>query len=203
MRIKKVFLYKFDELSDSAKKNAIEQMRDMYVDGCNWYEDVYDNFTEYIENTYGVKIFSRDMNFTGFWSQGDGASFVCEFTDDELSSLIDKLKIGIKHNLKKLFIDCIYDVKIERYGCLEYNEYSVYVTGYMTDSLEKYRHLDHYLSKKFDKFLDKLENWKNEMCGKLYNDLENEYNFLTSDEFIAELLSNSDYEFTQDGKLYS
>ena len=49
-----------------------------------------------------------------------------------------------------------------------------------------------------------LNTRKDEECSRLYTMLEEEYDYLTSDEYITEQLMNEDedYEFYADGKEY-
>ena len=67
-----ITLYQFDELSDKAKEKARENyitnwMRD------DWYECTYEAMKEDGHHNYGFNV--KDIRFSGFWSQGDGASW--------------------------------------------------------------------------------------------------------------------------------
>lgn len=57
---------------------------------------------------------------------------------------------------------------------------------------------------KYAPFVKALEEWKDEECSRLYTALEEEYDHLTSDEYIIEQLMNedADYEFYADGTEY-
>ena len=44
-----------------------------------WYESVYDDFCR-IADIIGFDVSPRDIQFTGFWSQGDGASFTGSYS---------------------------------------------------------------------------------------------------------------------------
>jgi hypothetical protein len=41
-----------------------------------------------------------------------------------------------------------------------------------------------------------------DLSQEIYKSLESEYDYLTSDEIIAESLIINEYEFTEDGKIY-
>lgn len=67
----------FDQLEDSAKERA----RDWYREGAldyEWWEFIYEDWKTWLENS-GFE--SPEINFSGFWSQGDGASFTCRSFD--------------------------------------------------------------------------------------------------------------------------
>ena len=68
-------LFEFDELSEDAKKEAIELNRDINVDGEYWHEPIIEGATEMLQK-YGF----RDIviNFSGFYSQGDGGCFAAD-----------------------------------------------------------------------------------------------------------------------------
>lgn len=71
-----------------------------------WYEDTLVDFCENILPNFGLDVSYKDVEFTGFWSQGDGASFTGRFflsnvnltelkasvpTEVELHQLVDQL----------------------------------------------------------------------------------------------------------------
>lgn len=69
----------FDELDDGEKEAALEKHRDWNVDaGSGWYDHVVGEWTEALER---VGFRDVDVRFSGFSSQGDGASFTAKSTD--------------------------------------------------------------------------------------------------------------------------
>ena len=66
-----ITLYQFDELNDKAKEKA----RENYI--TNWMSDDWYTFTYDMMKEEGLKYgFNiKDIRFSGFWSQGDGASW--------------------------------------------------------------------------------------------------------------------------------
>lgn len=71
-----------------------------------WYEDIIVDFCEDILPSFGLSVSYKDVEFSGFWSQGDGASFTGNFflcdvnptelkaslpTEVDLHQLIDQL----------------------------------------------------------------------------------------------------------------
>ena len=59
-------------MSDERKQALIERYRDLNVEYIEWWDCIYDGFKEDMEKV-GIEV--EDMRFSGFWSQGDGASF--------------------------------------------------------------------------------------------------------------------------------
>ena len=70
-KVIEVEVFKYDELSDSAKAKA----RDWYIEGMDyeWWEGVYESVKE---DGYELGFCVDDIRFSGFCSQGDGASWL-------------------------------------------------------------------------------------------------------------------------------
>ncbi len=66
-----ITVYKYDELQGRAKEKAAEKLREWATDH-EWWDGVYDLAKEDGEQR-GFEI--DDIRFSGFWSQGDGASW--------------------------------------------------------------------------------------------------------------------------------
>jgi hypothetical protein len=64
-------LFEFDELSDEAKEKAREWFREGNLD-YDWWDSTFDMAKE-AGKYIGIDV--DDIRFSGFWSQGDGASF--------------------------------------------------------------------------------------------------------------------------------
>lgn len=67
-----ITVYKFSELEGRAKDKASEKMREWITGDDDWWEGVYDLAKEDGAKR-GFEI--EDIRFSGFWSQGDGASW--------------------------------------------------------------------------------------------------------------------------------
>ena len=203
-------VFTFDELSDDAKQTAIGAARDWNVDH-DWWDIVYDDF-ERICDIIGIDLDTKPiplMNgktrqspkiwFSGFCSQGDGASFEGTYSykkgasksireyapnDRELHGIVDRLTaIQRKH-----FYGLSFGVSQSGRHCHEMTMqgYATDRDGYETDAETSGNVLDE---------LRSLAQW-------LYSALESEYEWLTSDENVAENLRANECEFTSDGNLY-
>lgn len=176
MRQIKINLYQFDELDKKAQEKALENFRSINVEW-DWYEPVYEEFKE-IASEYGIEV--DDMNFSGFYSQGDGASFTGEISDFK--------KFAEKTGLEKLarfskVIEENLTMKIKRYNVDVYGSYVSHPA--IENPIE-----------------GKLREVKEELCEKLYRILEEEYDYLTSNEVVKETIIANGYEFTEGGELF-
>ena len=214
--------YSFEELSPEAQENALENNRDINVDYDGWEDGVTEGFKEDMKE---IGIDDIEISFSGFYSQGDGASFTSE--DIDTRKLFNA--IGIKSNdALNMEVDDersrggnkeFYDLldTLEDVGHLDRNRIKpeeIRVTIERTDS----RHV-HYNTVRanveiWDEpdgweepygFTDELEGKVTEyirgLCKDLYRKLENEYDNLTSDESVKETLMDNDYEFDEEGNI--
>ena len=69
--------FSFDELSPEIQEKVLSNYKEEYRDKIDswWYEDVIENFKSGLEE---LGLQNIECNFSGFWSQGDGASFTAD-----------------------------------------------------------------------------------------------------------------------------
>ena len=214
--------YSFEELSPEAQKNALNNSRDINVDYQGWEDGVTEGFKEDMGE---IGIDDIEINYTGFNSQGDGASFTSD--DIDTRKLFDA--IGIKSN-KALNME----VDDERSGG-ENKEFSD-----LLDTMEDIGQVDrnrikpeeirvwikrtssryyHYNTVEAEvEIWDEPDGWEEphtftvdladqvtqyvrDLCKDLYRKLEKEYDSLTSDEAVKETLIDNDYKFDEEGNL--
>ena len=65
-------LAEFKALPEEVRQHILDTNADDYTIGYNWWEDLYENFTSDMHDI-GIKV--DKIEFSGFCSQGDGASF--------------------------------------------------------------------------------------------------------------------------------
>lgn len=216
--------YTFDQLSDKLKEEAIDRNRDINVFG-DWHEFVIDRFKEDLAEE-GVD--TDDVQFTGFYSQGDGASFtghvsnvqiflvkalgLTQFSDEEM----DDLPAGIKEKVQE-FIDTLsinFSRKSSRYShentCeTETRSEIVYSGDYYDDEYPDSKILlinkvgvDPLvfmdLAEEEQAINEAAEEWRLDKCRELYRDLEEEHDGLQSDESVADTLEANGMEFEVD-----
>ena len=71
----------YDECTPEQKKQFIDKHRDINVTYDGWWDGVYD---EWCEKLKALGFSDIEINFTGFWSQGDGASFTAKHERGEV-----------------------------------------------------------------------------------------------------------------------
>ena len=182
--------YSFSELSEEAKQKAIENGRISEIEVCDeWYEFVYEDFTNKLEK---LGYIDPQFQFSGFWSQGDGASFTCEV---DLETWI-KGKDKYKH-LSAYISDGLVEATITRLT----HQYShkntctaeiTYLLAVLTPEEEEL----------INELEAELEAERLQLCEDLYADLEKEYEHFISDESIVESLEANEVEFLEDGTVY-
>lgn len=214
--------YSFDELSSEVQENVLDNNRDINVDYDGWEDGVTEEFKEDMKE---IGIYDIEISFSGFYSQGDGASFTSEDIDTrELFNAIgiqsdDALNMETDDERAKGQNKEFYDLldTMEDIGQVERNRIKpegIRVTIERTDN----RHV-HYSTVRanveiWDEpdeweepygFADKLEDtiteYIRELCKDLYRKLETEYDLLTSDNSVKETLIDNDYEFDQKGNI--
>ena len=221
MRILETKVYTFDELSEKAQAKALDHCREWSVDD-GWWEFLYDDYTEKLKE-FGYAV--KDINFSGFWSQGDGAKFNGHVVKDHdqclglLQSRACDLATRVRDfNAKcRLLgaeeIDLEVQAKINSSGHYEHSGYmTLDAELYVNGGSDCYDFTEHPLRDEADALLtsidkaayDLFDAIRDEARGHaddIYRDLEKEYEWLTSDEQVAELIRINDREFTEDGEL--
>ena len=95
-----VTLYQFDELTAPAKEKATHNYITNWMDN-DWYDSTYEYMKEEGEHKHGFRV--DDIRFSGFWSQGDGASW-CGAVD--LPDWVRKTfnSTDLEHPLTQIFL---------------------------------------------------------------------------------------------------
>lgn len=181
----KVTVYNINELEDSIKTKVLDKYRYNSVD-VDWYHPVYDDFFAELER-YGIEA---DIEFTGFYSQGDGASFITTTCDTDL--LIRTL-FEEGHDIPEnaLLDSKNLSVRIDRMNSRYLHEETMYVDIHDEDMA-----LSDLESETLN---DIIEEWAKEKARDLYRKLESYYEDITSDKEVIEYLADS--EFFQNGDI--
>ena len=193
-------IYTFDELSESAKEKARDWWRNGGLD-YEWYESVCSDFMT-ICGILGFDVDSRDIQFSGFCSQGDGASFTGSYKygkcsakkireyapqDAALHEIADTLQALQKRNFYSL------SASVTRNHSRYVHENTI-SCGYVE------RDSDNYQGPTSDAE-ETLTDCAHDLCHWLYARLEKEYDWLMSDEYIDETIRCNEYEFTATGEI--
>lgn len=205
-------VYRLDELSDTAKDKARAWYRDGGFD-YDWYDAVYEDFQRIAEilgirfKTCTVRLMGGGSRqeprifFTGFWSQGDGASFDGYYAyrknapaeirsyapqDTTLRGIADALQAIQRRNFYQLRAEATHRGHY-------YHEYCMAIS--VTRDSPTWQNMTADAEEVVTEALRNLSRW-------LYRQLEREYEYLTSDEAVDEAITTNGYTFTADGKRF-
>lgn len=192
---KTIEAYTFNELAGRARERALEKIGSFNT--CyTWHDytlnDIKDELT-----ANGFK--DPEVNYSGFWSQGDGLSFTCTGTDiEKLFNQIDLPKTVQRH--RKLF-ENILNVSLERTSSHYSHERTVRIdVGYNEYTRCHSPHLKR-LNAIVDQLTSLLDDLRIDLCSKYYKQLEQEYEYLTSEEVVQETCTSNEYLFNSEGDL--
>jgi len=212
----------FDDLSEEEQELAIEKNSHINVED-EWFEDTINLFEEDLEE---LGLSDIEVAFSGFYSQGDGASFTSKSvdssvfldkaiglessrildmggkdSDDELKILVQDLdKLGFEFDrLSPDDFTIMFNRISSRYSHSNTVETIVELEDEYPDSwgTDEEKAADSLL----EEIEQKAESWRKEQCDTLYRNLETEYDSLTSEEFIKETLISNNYLFDKNGEM--
>ena len=167
----------------------IEEYRNAPVEFNDWHEYIIEDWTEKLE---ALGYEDPEIMFSGFWCQGDGAGFTPRY---DIDKFVDNNKPLIIQWLFPKITDGIDDLK---------NWLSIFITH-----TGNYYHKHSYnlnidvegepefiTEDKLEEIATELEcileEQRLELCNEIYEDLQIEYEYLTSDEYIKEWLIGND-----------
>lgn len=189
MKEVKLKIYKFDELSESAKKVAIQWYRDLAVDDNNlemWEEQAKIDLAE-------IGFLDAEIRYC-LYSQGGGVSFSSEV---ELEKFLPErvLKSPYLLRLVKNSVSASTTMNKGRYSFPSRGD--VEVTADIED-WEYYPRIFEFLKKIEEEIADKYE----EICNKLFTEAIEEDMYHSSDKCITETIEANEYDFTANGKRF-
>lgn len=205
MTITQTSLERFHALPTHIQAAVLEKHHDINVgDWHDWWASVYEDFKDKCLNEYGIDVIK--MYFSGFWSQGDGACFegrVCNWYQF-LGKCGYNDRVLERHAEREFCFSC------EHYGHY-YHSYSVRFASDLplpehdedNDFTEQY--LDYLPGELHSSValacLNKYDAYKlyadfrqmfHDLMDELYEMLEAEYEYLTSEAAILETLDCND-----------
>ena len=211
-RIIETTVFTIDELSDAAKENARIWYRDQGLHD-EWYDFVYEDF-ETICRILGVTLATSPVRlygggtrekpqifWTGFWNQGDGASFAGQYShakgaakgirahapkDTELHRIADDLQEVQRRN----FWQVRASVRQNGRYCHEY-----------TMAIEVERDSPTW-QPPTDGAEDTAIEAMRDLARWLYRQLRSEYEHQTSDDAVDEIVTVNEWTFMADGRRF-
>ena len=189
-------IYKFSELSKTAQNNAIEHTRsDEYYLDYEWYSFTYEDFKTILEL---IGFYNIETRFSGFYSQGDGASFKARYSNEKYIAKKVKSCVLADDELNQI-VSNFQDIKKSLGNKAKDLEFSIY----FGDSM--YSHSNTMNIDNISEFAEDFEDDILQLCKDLadwyYKKLDDEYEFLNSDEAVTEHLICNEYEFEINGKM--
>ena len=207
--------YKFCDLSEKAKDRARDEYRGGDYPGYDWWDTTYEDAvrmgalmginisTSTRTTAKGKEYEETDISFSGFSCQGDGASFegyyqimpdavqkiTSETNDEELIRIAQELTLlQITRRLQNLEP---FSATIKTSGNYCHSG-TMNVMVNSEDENDEHSQVDDDLEDDVTQLMRDFANW-------IYDQLEAEYDYLTSDEYVDERLTESDDEFDEDG----
>lgn len=186
-------------------EKILERHRDTNVNH-EWWKFTVEQFQEELE---AIGFSNTDVRFSGFWSQGDGASFTGDWDSAKMLAVKELKEKGIElsdwaKELKRVLKGNLKDIKAK------YATFSIKRTShhYCHENTVDIFYAEYWNSKKKEQYCippeqedDILEGCRAAMKA-MYRILEKEYDYLTSDEEVEETLSVNEYKFDKDGKIW-
>tara|TARA_Y100000389_G_scaffold189593_1_gene213528 strand:- start:2208 stop:2807 length:600 start_codon:yes stop_codon:yes gene_type:complete len=198
MRKAEIKLYQFNELPENVQERIIEKSRYTLVEDQSWYEPILEGFIEDMKEL-DHDISGKDVRFSGFYNQGDGASFTTENGSLDAKSLIDSVKskvASLPANFTKELNEGLINFELRTMDTRYCHPNTVRLDySYDGDNPK----IEIVLDEMVDMILDYLRDKMNE----LYRSLKNEFQGLLSDESIAEEVFEREDEYFENGELYS
>lgn len=182
----------------------IEKYRDFNVEHIEWWDDVYNDFTS---DMHDKCIVVGKMRFSGFWSQGDGASFTGYIRDKKSFLKLHGLTGSYPMVAKLLDMGGDFTLGIERTGYHYVHENTVSVElsyadmfyntaprddgGLRDAAIEQW---DMLLDAEYLALTSAVQDIVRDYCRDLYRRLKAEYNHLTSDEAVWDAIVTNELD---------
>lgn len=171
---------KFVELNPEQKKKVLDNYRDFHHDN-----DL--NIDEYKNDLEILGFENVSVNYTGFWSQGDGASFTGTFKPVSKKEQLERFKKFKENNGIEKYVSLA-----ERLNEISFNEDDKENGIELVRIDSRYYHYNSVAIETENK--DFIELCKDYM-REIYKSLNDSYDYYQSDECISESLISNDYEF--------
>lgn len=185
MRQQMETIYKFEELPEKVQDKIIQEYGYTNVDS-NWWDYLYEGFKEDLNNV-GLDADSFE------WDLERGNYFkMCKAGVNDKNKLLEAASCSKYNILAELnnWDICIGIIEPSRYG---ENECEVIVEN--DDNEEENEEMDNFTRELEENINDFLEN----LCSKFLKTLKDEYEYLTSEKGVKDMLEANDYEFYEDG----
>lgn len=205
MRTATIEVFKFSELGEDAQQRVIDGIRKHNTD-YDWYDFIHDDWMLTLEY---MGFEQPKISFSGFWSQGDGASFTCSNID--FHSIMDyALKCeGHGWETAKHFFRCSSAYELGLLSGKVVSRDSMYVhEKTISVFLGENFHVPMTGGNNLEKAVNYIEDWLSDIIvdisQKIYRDLGTEYDWLNSNECIRQDIEENEdeNEYTKEGVIW-
>jgi hypothetical protein len=181
---------KWDQLTEQQREKLLEKHRDCHT-FCEWWDGEFECFIECMREI-GIDVVDENIFFSGLSSQGDGAAFKGRVND--WAKMFKHLGLLLHYDW---FVGSMQDFWFQSHAntrgyTMSFDrDLSVLLSPY--DELdEPLQHMMWSMDLPSDKFLEDLDEALmevfNNAASKLYKSLEEEYDYLTSDEVVKQYI---------------
>ena len=203
-------VYSFEELSAEAQQKAIERYSELNL-GHGWWQLCYEQVVE-IAAAIGIEIEPNNIWFSGFYGQGDGASFSGKYSykEDAIASLqeigcSDLHYRDIYHIVNQLIVEqSAWKEQLSKLD-LDDREY-MNVEEDVTAIIESRESTLIDVKVEGDELIGFNESGvvkcMKDFCKWIYRLLESEYEHRASEEQIKDTIIANEYLFFPSGKMY-
>ena len=192
MRIKEIEVYKFNELPGDIQEEVIDRFRYYEVEDIDWWEYALDEFKDRVQKEYGVEI-GDDFNYSL------DRDYYIVFNDVHIDKKIFLKALYQEGNLSKRAYNKLTNrTNIDEFElAIGSSRYSNFISVHDYSDEKNGRYITDYLYDEID-----LDNWFYDVISKpALKELEKTYDYLISDEVVADMMNVNDWEFTIDGML--
>jgi len=197
MKEVKIQTFEFDELSPFARRKALTDLRECNLD-YGWWEHLTEFFVELLAAA-GVSASPDDVRFTGFYSQGDGASFSGSYAYQKTAPERLTARLGgedlkawlcFADNLENAARPSSYTAEVDITAPSGHYAHAYTMSARAT--CEKGRADE----AEFLETFRKMANW-------YYQAIEDEFNYLTSEMAITETIAANGWTFLSNGQVFN
>jgi|TARA_R110000823_G_C15951164_1_gene501762 hypothetical protein len=218
-KTKSITLYSFDELDETIQEQIISE----YIQNLpGWWSDDIEERIKHEAEAIGIKNF--EFGWSGFWSQGDGLSFTGDLDfktwlyilQNRFPNWADDKDNSRTNNGYKILGLSLTDVisaherdyvnfgecRIYRHNTMYCHENTIEVLAPLCDVLLNSKHFwEDYRLKFCGNAKVILNEWKDTLCLRWYNELQDEYESFTQRENIIEEIVSKTLLFTKTGHI--
>jgi hypothetical protein len=180
-------VYEFNELNKESKEISIKELHNINVDVLDWEKEVIEEYKEKLNKDGYENI---NIYYSGFWFQGNGASFT--------SNVNVKKWLVNQNKWENLSVETKNSIKEESYCTIrKHGHYENSKTIFVEDML---------FIKNYDIIIKEINieneiiNLARKMANELYKSLEELYEYYTSKEVIIETINLNNIMFRKNGK---